>query len=271
VLKFTYLKGGWMKMKDPVEPANALTTTYRIATFGNLGTKPRAISVSSTTPPAKEGAEIMANLQSETVILGSDAFTSLASPAHKVGTRGVDKQGRVYRYVLAGAADLVAGNVVQGPRSVPNHLANTPPAVAIGATSFSYTPGNTAGGRGVLRERLLQVDTTPGNGYMYGVDSHPAISSPTAFTLNLKSDDAVQVALTTASRVGLMPNPVPRRHPVPVTTATGSVVGVAVYPITAAQYGWIQTWGPARCSSTARPRSARWSWRRVRPRRDRST
>ena len=38
VLKFTYLKGGWMKMKDPVEPANALKTTYRIATFGNLGT-----------------------------------------------------------------------------------------------------------------------------------------------------------------------------------------------------------------------------------------
>jgi len=38
VLKFTYLKGGWMKMKDPVEPANALTTTYRVATFGNLGT-----------------------------------------------------------------------------------------------------------------------------------------------------------------------------------------------------------------------------------------
>jgi hypothetical protein len=38
VLKFVYLKGGWMKMKDPVEPANALKTTYRIATFGNLTT-----------------------------------------------------------------------------------------------------------------------------------------------------------------------------------------------------------------------------------------
>lgn len=38
ILKFTYLKGGWMTMKDPVEPANQLTTTYRIATFGNLGT-----------------------------------------------------------------------------------------------------------------------------------------------------------------------------------------------------------------------------------------
>lgn len=38
VLKFVYLKGGWMKMKDPVEPGNALTTSYRIATFGNLAT-----------------------------------------------------------------------------------------------------------------------------------------------------------------------------------------------------------------------------------------
>jgi hypothetical protein len=38
VLKFTYLKGGWMKMKDAVEPANALTSTHRIATFGNLNT-----------------------------------------------------------------------------------------------------------------------------------------------------------------------------------------------------------------------------------------
>jgi hypothetical protein len=38
VLKFVYLKGGWMKMKDPVEPGNALTTSYRLATFGNLST-----------------------------------------------------------------------------------------------------------------------------------------------------------------------------------------------------------------------------------------
>lgn len=38
VLKFVYLKGGWMKMLDPVEPANALTLSYRIATFGNLST-----------------------------------------------------------------------------------------------------------------------------------------------------------------------------------------------------------------------------------------
>lgn len=38
VLKFVYLKGGWMKLKPAVEPANQLASIYRIATFGNLGT-----------------------------------------------------------------------------------------------------------------------------------------------------------------------------------------------------------------------------------------
>lgn len=37
VLKFVYLKGGWMKLKPAVEPANQLASIYRIATFGNLG------------------------------------------------------------------------------------------------------------------------------------------------------------------------------------------------------------------------------------------
>lgn len=38
VLKFVYLKGGWMKMKEPVDPANQLASVYRLATFGNLTT-----------------------------------------------------------------------------------------------------------------------------------------------------------------------------------------------------------------------------------------
>jgi hypothetical protein len=33
-LKLCYLT--WMKMLEPVEPANALTRTYRVQTFGNL-------------------------------------------------------------------------------------------------------------------------------------------------------------------------------------------------------------------------------------------
>lgn len=37
-LKFVYLKGGWMKMYEKVDPANQLSNVHKVATFGNLGT-----------------------------------------------------------------------------------------------------------------------------------------------------------------------------------------------------------------------------------------
>jgi len=35
-LKLLYLKGAWMRMKDPIEPGDRLTASYRVYTFGNL-------------------------------------------------------------------------------------------------------------------------------------------------------------------------------------------------------------------------------------------
>ena len=50
VLKFVYLKGGWMKLKDEVEPSNQLAAVRRIATFGNLCTSgSRHLGVVTTT------------------------------------------------------------------------------------------------------------------------------------------------------------------------------------------------------------------------------
>jgi hypothetical protein len=185
----------------------------------------------------------MANLQGDIIALGGSSFTSKATPDHAVGTRGIDRQGRIYRYAKA-AELLVTGNVLQGPATVANHLANTPPAVAIGATSFTYTPGATLGTAGQYEGGILQVDTTPGNGFGYGIENHAAFASATAFTLFLETGDPVQVALTTSSRVGLIPNVWNGVIQFPVTTATGTAAGIAVYPIAAGQYGWIGTWGP---------------------------
>lgn len=183
------------------------------------------------------------NLQTETVIAGGDTADNSSTQKHQLATRMRTRDGRVFYYCLAGAVDLVAGNVIQGPATVPNHLANTPPAVAIGATSFSYTPGATLGTANQYADGWLQVDTTPGNGQAYSIDSHLAFASATAFTLNLSSDDAIRVALTTSSRVGLIPNEYRGVIQLPVTTATGIICGVAPCVITAAQFGWLQTWG----------------------------
>lgn len=171
----------------------------------------------------------------------TSATTGILMP---LGTPVETINGRMYRWCKAGASDLVAGNVIQSSAIVALHLANTPPVVAIGATSFSYTPGSTAAAANLYAEGYLQVDTTPGNGYTYGISGHAAITASTAFTLNLFAQDPIQVALTASSRVGLVANPYQSVIQAPATTATGSVVGVATYIITAAFNGWIQTVGP---------------------------
>lgn len=168
-------------------------------------------------------------------------YANHATQMHPLGTIARTKDGRRFRYSQVGAVDTVAGSLYQAAAPIPNHLANTPPAVAIGATSFTYTPGATAGAANLYAEGYLQVDTTPGNGYMYTVASHAAISSSTAFTLNLA--EPIQIALTTSSRVGLLHNSYKNVIVCP-TAITGRVAGFAVGVITLAQYGWLQTRGP---------------------------
>jgi hypothetical protein len=185
----------------------------------------------------------MANLGGPPVSIGSDDFTSTSDQRMALGTTGYSSDGRQFKYCVAGISDLVAGNVIQGPAIVTTHLANTPPVVAQGATSFTYTPGATLGTVNQYAGGYLQVDTTPGNGYTYQVSGHPAFALSTAFTLTLA--DAIQVALTASSRVGLMANPYRGVIQFPVTTATGVYAGVAPCIITAAQYGWLQTAGIA--------------------------
>lgn len=176
---------------------------------------------------------VIGGSQASAVDIGS--FTS--DQKHPLGTMAIGKDGSIYEYCQAGAADLVVGTLLQRAAPVANHLANTPPAVAIGANSFSYTPGATAGAANLYAEGYLQVDTTPGNGYRYGVSGHPAIVSATAFTLTL--DEPIRdTALTASSRVGLHHHRAKNVIIAP-TTLTAPAVGVAVAPITAVYFGWM--------------------------------
>lgn len=184
----------------------------------------------------------MANFASPAQLFGQDSFTSSTTQMHPLGTRAYTADGRRFRYSQIGGVDTVAGTLLQSAAQVTAHLANTPPAVAIGAKSFTYTPGAATGAANLYAEGYLQVDTTPGNGYTYQVSGHGAIASATAFTLYLV--DPIQIALTTSSRVGLGTNPYKNIIITP-TTNTAAVQGVAPCVIATTAYGWLQTWGPA--------------------------
>ena len=183
--------------------------------------------------------------------VGQPNFASVAVNAagfgvHPLGTAVKTMDGRVLKYSICGASSTVAGSLYQSAAQIANHLAQTAPVVAIGASSFSFTPGNTAGAAQLYAEGYLQVDTEGAleGGYTYSVASHAAITASTAFTLFL--NDTIQVALSASSTIGLIHNPYKNVIVCP-TTITANVAGVAGYVITNAQGGWLQTWGP--CST----------------------
>lgn len=149
----------------------------------------------------------------------------------------------MFRYCEIGGTDLVVGNLIQAPAEIANHQAMTPSAAAIDATSIDVTPGATAGAADLYAGGIAVISTTPGLGYSYPVKGHLAISASTLFTIRLVEGWEVAVALTASSRVGLHSNPYRNVIQSP-TTATNVPVGVAVYIITANQFGWLCTQGP---------------------------
>ncbi len=184
----------------------------------------------------------MGQLTSDPMGAGQELFSSSATPAHRLGEKFTDAKGRIFRYVKAGASALVAGNVVQSAAEIADHYGCTVPVTAIGATQITVTPGATGGAANLYSQGWACIDTTPGLGQMLAIKSHPAITASVAFVLTL--EDPLWVALTASSKLTLVPNPRSAVIQAPVTTLTGAVCGVAIYPIAAGEYGWIGTGGP---------------------------
>lgn len=175
---------------------------------------------------------------------GQPVFSSQATPSHKIGTlRHSHITGQRFRYVLAGAVDLVVGNVLQSEIIVENHDQLTPSAAAIGDRKITLTLGATLSAANQYAGGLAIIDTTPGEGYSYVIEDHLAIGSGAAGVMNLHPQTRIQVALTSSSRVTLQPNPYSKVIQAPVSTGTGQTVGVAVFIIAATEYGWICSGG----------------------------
>lgn len=179
-------------------------------------------------------------------LFSSVASTAPGMPYHSVGDLFVDgATGSKYRYVKAGASALVVGNMLQAPAQDTDHDQLTPAAAAIGAQTITVTTGSSAVTANQYAGGYAIIDTTPGLGYKYLIASHPAASTTASLVLTLAPGYSVQVALTTSSRVTLVPNKYNGVIQTPVTTLTGACVGCAIYPIAAGEFGWIQTSGLA--------------------------
>lgn len=183
----------------------------------------------------------MAQLSGPTQSAGQPLYTSSATAFHALGERMLTADGRKFVYVKAGDTALVAGNWIQSAAELSNHQNLTPVAASIGATYIDVALGATAATANQYAGGMAVVTVTPGLGQGLVISGHAAAALST--TLRVYLADPLRVALTTSSRIDLVPNPYSAVIQSPVTTLTGVPVGVAPYVIAAGEYGWLQTGG----------------------------
>jgi len=183
----------------------------------------------------------MSQLTGDPVSCGQALYTSSATRIHSLGERLVTANGNVYRYCKAGAVALVAGNWIQSPAQIADHQNITVAAAAINATSITVTVAGTAVTENQYAGGQAVVTIAPGLGQQINISGHPAADASTAVVLQL--DEPLRVALTTDTRIDLVPNLYNGVIQNPVTTLTGVCVGVATYIIAASEFGWLQRSG----------------------------
>lgn len=190
----------------------------------------------------------MATISGFAVLTPNDLYSSTAAPAEGLtpGQQAIDgKSGRIFRYVLAGAADLVAGNLIQASAqntTYENMTVGT--AGAVGDNFIQVTNGNATITQTQFLGGTIGVYTA---GTVAVGDEYNIVGVTGTLTsggaLNVFVDRPLRYAFSTSAKVNMKRSPWSGVIQFPVTTQTEMPVGVAQYAVTAAQYGWVQTHG----------------------------
>ncbi|MBI5732620.1 hypothetical protein HY967_01530 [Candidatus Jorgensenbacteria bacterium] len=174
------------------------------------------------------------------VVAAQTLHSSSADKYHMLGEIIFANDGRAFRYCKAGTTALVAGKLQQSSAEDTGLQNLTAVAAAVDDLSVASTTTVTVTAN-EYAEGFALVTVTPGVGRQYKVKGHIAYTSA-APTFNLF--EGVVVALTTTSRLDLVRNPYSAVVVNPITL-TSAPIGVAVHPITASQFGWLQVLGVA--------------------------
>jgi hypothetical protein len=169
-------------------------------------------------------------------------YDESSTPNHKLGELYIDPWGRKFRYVQNGGVALTTGNLLQEAAEDTNYRSMVvAAAVAIGDTMISVTLGGTAVTDNQFEGGDLVVESSTGIGQAFKIIRHD-VQTSTNGTCKFYVDRPVKIALTTSSQVSVRKNSYDGVIAFP-TTPTGAPVGVALYAMTIAYYGWIQSGG----------------------------
>lgn len=178
-----------------------------------------------------------------------DLYASDTVKNFPLGTMAFGSHGRIFRYALAGASNLVLGNVLQAAAQdtqFENMAVLASPIVLVqnGQQTVNITNGTTTVVPNQYINGQVTVYTTPDLGSEYDITSvSGTLTSGGALVVGL--DHPLNTAWTTSTKVTMKPSPWAGVLQFPATTQTGIPVGVVINAIPATQYGWVQTHGLA--------------------------
>jgi len=169
---------------------------------------------------------------------------------HRLGTKGVLPDGRVFYYARNGTAAITtAGMIVDAGTAltVNAHDMDVPAnANDVGTTAVSVEVPTTDLTKDQYADGYMIFNDGPGEGEVYRIKSHPAhdASDDNTVIITIDEDGGLRTATTTSSLFGLLVNPYAAVKIIDGdgTMETGAL-GVTTIPMTASYYGWIQTAG----------------------------
>lgn len=187
----------------------------------------------------------MANISGSPLIAGYDLYSSSANAIADVGQLIWGDNGKAFRYSLVGASALVKGNLLQA--SVQDTTYENMAVGTAGVAGDKYL--QITNGTATITSKMFEGGSI--NVYTAGTvaigDEYTIIGVTGTLTtggaLNVWLDRPLRYAYTTSAKVNMKRSPWSGVIQAPATTQTEMAVGVAIYEIPAAEYGWVQTHG----------------------------
>jgi hypothetical protein len=172
-----------------------------------------------------------------------DPFTSGASQLFPLGSKLL-YGNTTYRYCKMGSGAVTAGKCVTHAASIAHHFDLTPTAgVAAGETAISVETAGTDITLNQYAGGYLYINDAAGEGQMLRIESNPAHDHSADPSIVITCYDDLATAITTSSRVTLIPDPRSGQI-VQAATTTGATLGVTVVDMAASAYGWFAVSGP---------------------------
>ena len=162
-----------------------------------------------------------------------------------LGAKAVSADGRVFRYVKAGASDLVIGTLVDAPATDTTNFVNMAVAAnaAAGVKQISITSG-VAVAANTFVGGTVTINAGAGAGYTYTIKSHNVLSGAGTLVVTVDDNEAIVVSLASAtSKATLLKNPY-NGVKIHAQAEDSIPVGAVCAVIPANNFGWIQTRGP---------------------------